>query len=221
MNRLRSLLGREHPPRVGIVAAELRRFSRPRYLELGVGAGVVFLHVRAHRKVGVDPAAGVPRWKWFLHPNTLVRGSFFRVTSERFFAALDPSAAFEVVFVDGDHSFEQSLRDVEHALDHLADGGVVLVHDCNPPSAAAASPDSADSAGGPWCGEVWRTIVHLRATRDDLEVRTIDADFGIGVIRPGGAGSAPLAGIDAATLEYADLDADRERLLGLLSAGPA
>jgi hypothetical protein len=47
LNRGRSLLGREHPPRVGIVAAELRRFSRPRYLEIGVDAGIVSLHLRA------------------------------------------------------------------------------------------------------------------------------------------------------------------------------
>ena len=204
---------------MAIVADELRRFARPRYLEIGVDTGVVFLHVRADRKVGVDPHGRVPRWKWFLHPNTLLRGSFFRTTSDRFFTALAPEAAFDVIFVDGDHSFEQSRRDVANALEHLADDGVVLVHDCNPPNPGAASRDSADAAGGPWCGDVWKTIVELRATRPDLEVSVIDADFGVGVVRRGAGGGLDL---DAQTIEsmtYADLERDRERLLGLVAPG--
>lgn len=215
MNPFRQALGRPLPPRVGIVAAELGRFARPRYLEIGVDTGVLFLHVRAHRKVGVDPHGRVPRWKWFLHPNTLIRGSFFRATSDSFFGALAPDAAFDVIFVDGDHSFAQSRRDVANALEHLADDGAILMHDCNPPRPEAASPESADAAGGPWCGDVWKTIVELRATRPDLDVSVIDADFGVGVVR---RGPGELVAIDPETvwsMTYADLDRDRERLLGL------
>jgi hypothetical protein len=40
---------------VGIVAAQLAARRRPRYLEIGVHTGVLFLHVRASAKVGVDP----------------------------------------------------------------------------------------------------------------------------------------------------------------------
>ena len=204
---------------MAIVADELRRFPRPRYLEIGVDTGVLFLHVRAHRKVGVDPHGRVPRWKWFLHPNTLLRGSFFRTTSDRFFTALAPEAAFDVIFVDGDHSFEQSRRDVANALEHLADDGVVAVHDCNPPGPRAASRDSADAAGGPWCGDVWKTIVELRATRPDLEVSVIDADFGVGVVRRGAGGGLELDAQAIESMTYADLERDRERLLGLVAPG--
>ena len=45
-----------------------------------------------------------------------------------------------MIFIDGDHSFEQSRRDVEHALAHLAPEGVILVHDCNPPTAGVGEP---------------------------------------------------------------------------------
>ena len=183
LNFLRRLIGREHPARVAIVAAELRRRRRPRYLEIGVNTGVLFLHVRAWRKTGVDPFAAVPLNKRLLHPNTLFRGRLLHTSSDEFFASLAPNERFDIVFVDGDHRFEQSLRDVEHALDHLVDDGVVLVHDCDPPTRQAASPDPRDAAGGPWCGEVWKTIVTLRATRSDLSVEVIDADFGVGVIR--------------------------------------
>jgi hypothetical protein len=101
---------------------ELDRFRRPRYLEIGVNIGALFLHVRAHEKVGVDPAPRIARWKWRLHPNTALQGRLVERTSDDFFAGLDPAARCDVVFVDGLHTHEQSLRDVENALAHLSEG---------------------------------------------------------------------------------------------------
>jgi hypothetical protein len=95
---------------------------------------------------------------------------------------------------------------------------VILVHDCNPPTPESASPDSADSRGGPWCGEVYKTIVELRATRPDLAVETIASDFGIGVVRRGRGEGGELAPAAVAAMTYAELDRDRERLLGLRRA---
>ncbi len=212
---MRRFTGREHPARVAIVARELGRRARPRYLEIGVDTGVVFLHVRAARKTGIDPVDAVPTLKRLLHPNTLIRGRLQQTTSDEFFASLTPTEQFDVIFVDGDHGYQQSLRDVENALEHVADDGVVLVHDCYPPSAQAASVDPRDAGGGTWCGEVWKTIVTLRATRRDLTVEVMNTDFGVGVIhrRP-----SPTLDLDPgwiAQMTYADLVADRERLLGI------
>lgn len=215
MSLLRRLIGREHPARVAIVAAELRRRSRPRYLEIGVDTGVLFLHVRARHKTGVDPVGAVRPMKRLLHPNSLLRGSLLTVTSDAFFAALAPDARFDVIFVDGDHGFEQSLRDVEHALDHLAEDGVVLVHDCDPPTAEAASADPRDARGGPWCGEVFKTIATLRATRPDLIVEVLEIDFGVGVIRRGTSAPLDIDPAQIASMSFTDLAADRERLLGI------
>lgn len=216
MLSVRSSLGRQpHPPRVGVVRDELRRFRRPRYLEIGVHAGLLFLHVRAHSKVAVDPVPRIARWRWLAHPNTALRGRLLRMTSDAFFSDLDRGTRFDVVFVDGHHTREQALRDIEGGLAHLSADGVVLVHDCNPTNPAAASRDSADAAGGGWCGDVWKAIVELRATRSDLSVRTLDCDFGIGVVRR--RPSTPLA-LEPAAIEamtYADLERDRAHLLGL------
>jgi hypothetical protein len=221
VNPLRSLLRRPLPPRVAIVEAELRRFEAPRYLEIGVHTGVLFTHVRARHKVGLDPAPAIPRWKWWLHPNTALRGSLVEETSDAYFAGLDPEAEFEVVFVDGEHTFEQCLRDVENALEHLAEDGVVLVHDVNPPTAASAMRDPREAArlpgGGCWCGDVWRAIVWLRALREDLEVHTLDTDFGVGVVRRGESEPLGLDGAAVAALTYEDLARNRVELLGLRS----
>ncbi len=153
--------------------------------------------------------------KRWVHPNTLLRGRLVQATSDEFFASLAPNERFDVIFVDGNHSFAQSLRDIEHAVEHLADGGVVLVHDCDPPTAGAASADSRDAGGGPWCGEVWRSIVMLRATRPDLTVEVIDADFGIGMIRKRPSPSLDVDPNWVARMTYEDLAVDRRRLLGI------
>jgi SAM-dependent methyltransferase len=215
VNVVRRVLGRPLPPRVEIVQAELDRFRRPRYLEIGVNVGVLFLHVRARRKVGVDPVPRIPRWKRLGHPNTAVRGRLLATTSDEYFASIEPGETFDVVFVDGLHTHEQSLRDVENALAHLSTDGVVLVHDCNPADALAGGPDPEATGDAGWNGEVWKTIVHLRATRADLDVRVLDTDFGVGVVRRGEGSPGP-GGLDAATLTYDDLAARREELLGLV-----
>jgi hypothetical protein len=216
MSKLRQLLGRPHPPRVAIVAAELRSRRRPRYLEIGVHTGVLFMHVRATAKVGVDPDPMIPALKWALHPNSVTRGRIIQTTSDVFFKALTPGGHFDVIFIDGDHSFDQSLRDVENSLAMLARGGVILVHDCNPPTAAAASPDPAGAGTGPWCGDVWKTIAHLRATRSDLRVHVLDTDCGVAVIERGESEPINLDPTLLSLMDYEDLFADRTRLLGLM-----
>ncbi len=201
---------------MGIVAAQLAARRSPRYLEIGVHTGVVFLHVRAAAKVAVDPNPRLSELKRLLHPNTVLRGRVIRATSDQFFTALSRGQHFDVVFIDGDHSFDQSARDIANALSNLRPGGVILVHDCDPPTAEAASPDPADAGDGPWCGDVWKAIVQLRATRSDLRVRVLDTDCGVGVIERGEAETIDLDPSRLPEMTYADLRADRERLLGLV-----
>jgi hypothetical protein len=67
-----------------------------------------------------------------------------------------------------------------------------------------------------WSGDVWKTIVHLRSTRHDLRIAVLRCDRGVGVVRKGFPESRlsySAAQIEA--LDYADLAADRERLLNL------
>ncbi len=216
-------MSEELPPRVSIIQSELDRFEKPRYLEIGIFDGLVFLHVEAQTKVAVDPQIRVPRLKR-VRAARKPGVSFHEIPSDDYFARLEPTTEFDVVFVDGLHLYEQALRDTESALAHLAPGGVVLMHDCNPTSEAVAArdPEEAKAKGHrAWCGDVWKAVVHLRATRKDLDVRVLDTDFGIGVVRPGTSDSSvDLTPEEVAALTYQDLDEDREGLLGLNIPGP-
>jgi glycosyltransferase involved in cell wall biosynthesis len=123
---------------------------------------------------------------------------FYYMNSDRFFEEHAPTLFREekisVAFIDGLHTYAQAYRDVLNVLEHLEDDGIIVMHDCNPPTEASAHPaDSWEAASkmnlpgwcGLWCGDVWKTIVHLRATRDDLNIFVLDCDFGVGVISKG------------------------------------
>ena len=198
-----------------------------RYLELGVKDGACFHALEADTKVGVDPrfAFRLP----FLARARAALGArsgtlYFPTTSDAFFERHGRRLApFDVVFVDGLHTYEQAYRDVRNALAVLRPGGVVLVHDCNPQTAAAAAPSLTEAARtdgftGDWNGDVYRAIVRLR-TDDGLDVSVLDADQGVGVVRRGThAWRVAHTVEEIEQLDYAELERDRVRLLGLRPA---
>ncbi len=127
----------------------------------------------------------IPELKRLLHPNTVLRGRVIRATSDQFFTALR-AASTSTSSSSTATTASTSRRATSPTRSRTCGPAAsILVHDCNPPTAAAASPDPAGAGEGPWCGDVWKAIVNLRATRSDLRVRVLDTDCGIGVIERG------------------------------------
>ena len=210
------------PPRARILQRELDRSAERRYLEIGVGDGGVFLNLSARRKTAVDPR-GLALGRRLRHPAAFVRGRVFAMTSDEFFAGPAVDEQFDVCFVDGYHTWDQALRDVENCLRHTPEDGVVVMHDCNPPNEAAGmrDPEAASrhpDSDGSWCGDVWKAVVLMRASRTDLRVEVLDTDYGLGVVRKGRSETISVDPASVAEMTYADLDRDRERLLGLRPA---
>jgi len=154
---------------------------------------------------------------------------FYYLTSDVFFARHAPLLfdrdRIDVAFVDGLHTYHQSYQDVSNAMDFLSTGGVILMHDCNPPTEASAFPavswEAASKMNIPgwnelWCGDAWKSIVRLRATRNDLRVFVLDCDFGIGVVYRGEPERMLDIGMsEIESLTYSDLDRNRKTLLNL------
>lgn len=217
--------------RTGVVQAFIDGRGLETYLEIGVRTGHTFLRIRARRKIGVDPApriGALKRFRWWFRNGSNRCSRIYRLTSDEFFAHhgdLLAEHGLDVAFVDGLHTYEQSLRDVESCLAYLEPEGVALMHDCSPPSAAAAipaqSPDEARRAAGDrwdgmWCGDVYKTVLHLRSQRPDLRVRVLDCDRGIGIVERGTAeGTLDLRPREIAEIGYADLAAHRAEWLDL------
>lgn len=204
------------------------------YLEIGVNEGKSFRPIRARQKWGVDPSYKIP-WHRLLKLAVssglgITAYRLFRMTSDAFFETqkeMIAASGIDACFVDGLHTYEQSLRDVLNALQYLNPNGVILVHDCNPTTKLMALPAAnfeamkhANTADwdGAWCGDVWKAIVHLRSVRDDLNVFVLDCDFGIGVISRGRATNRlSYSEADIRAMDYDALASRRKELLDLRS----
>ncbi len=198
------------------------------YLEIGIGRGMNFLQIKARRKIAVDPKIAFSRKRrieWTFKNVCNVRAKFYEYTSDRYFGLKKPADRFDVVFIDGLHTYEQSLRDVINSLSSLNETGVIVMHDCNPTTGAAAQPaESFEHAlelnppgwDNRWCGDVWKTVCYLRSQRRDLKVFVFDIDDGLGIVTRGQADSyLSLSEVELDKMTYEDLARDRKNLLNL------
>jgi len=188
-------------PRVSRPAV-LRRltnlYPEARYLEIGVCEGLTFDHVPAARKVAVDPefrfdhvAAQAER------PGT----EYHQVTSDEYFASVvDPAEQFDVIYLDGLHVGDQTLRDLQNALLHLQPQGVVVIDDTRPPTHLASIADRADfftvrgwlgSTDQRWMGDVFKVVWFLASFMPGLTYATIDNNHGQTVLWRRTAPAAP------------------------------
>lgn len=129
------------------------------YLEIGIqDANQNFNHIKASSKVGVDPA--------FDGSDVIIKK-----TSDQYFHKSEDT--FDCIFIDGDHSYNQSQKDFYNALFHLNEGGCILMHDVLPQNLEYTKPV--------WCGEVWKTAVQVS---QKFDIRTYEGDHGVLVVFP-------------------------------------
>lgn len=193
--------------RAEIIQRAIDACGGPDYVEIGVDEGATFKVVRAARKIAIDPEF---RYDWTAEGKD--NEEFFEMTSDEFFDSFDQGID-GVVYVDGLHTYEQSLRDIENVLDRMSDRSVILVDDCSPNSPSSASETMAESDGS-WCGDVWKSIVHLRTTRQDLKIKTMVEFPGLAYIvfgEPDSVLEVDLVQLASAGYEY--LDANSKELL--------
>ena len=141
-----------------VIAAVLASYPKPTYIEIGVFQGQCLAEVTPHcgQAHGVDVS-----FDRVTHEIGAAR--LWQLPSDEFFARYDGSAP-DVVFVDGDHEYEQARRDAHNALAILAPEGVLFLHDTWPVFRAATE--------RLLCGGVHRVVEELQADAT-LEVATI------------------------------------------------
>ena len=213
--------------RIKAVQRALDGRSTSVYLEIGVSRGRRFAVSPLEEKIAVDPAFNLSTRTRRRADAKANATHYFETTSDAFFAneaAFLKQRRIDVALIDGLHTYGQVVQDVENTLRYLREDGIIFLHDCNPTRASVACP--ADSYADfrrqnrwweiDWSGDVWKAIVYLRSTRQDLRIAVLDCDWGVGIVRKGAPESrlsySP-AQIEA--LEYADLAANRDGLLNL------
>lgn len=165
-----------------VVQAVLDCFKEPTYLEVGVFQGRTFHQLKATHKVAVDPAfrfdVDAARAE---NPDAEYHG----VPSDAYFAGAK-GRMFDVIFLDGLHTFEQTLRDLMNALVHLADGGVVIVDDVKPSSYGASLPrldkirvvKAALNENLDWMGDVYRLVYFIDTFMPAYSYATVEENHG-------------------------------------------
>jgi len=219
--------------RIEVLQRLLDRRPGATYLEIGVQRGRVLMKLRAKRKIAVDPAFRLrllPTWFHCLTNHSNLSNHYFEVTSDEFFAnhADVLAAGVDVALIDGLHTHEQAHRDVCNVLDYLKEDGVIVMHDCNPATAAAAqfanSPEEAARTGHPdwtgeWTGDVYKAVMQLRAERRDLNAYVLDCDYGLGIVHRGEPDSTlNLSPEQIAAMTYEEFAPRRVELLNLKPA---
>jgi hypothetical protein len=204
--------------RIGILA---RALGARTYLEIGVARGVTFRSVEMPERTGVDPSFRFDT-RSVADDSTLL----VEATSDEYFATLPVDRTFDIMFLDGLHTAEQTYRDVCHALAHAHARTVILLDDTLPSDPWSALPDRARSVrlrgyessdGVPWHGDVYKVVAMIDAFHQELDYRTIVGSGNPQTLmwrgRRDGNGSAALTIDEIARLSYFDLLDRRELLL--------
>lgn len=146
------------------------------YLEVGVQAGVTFKDVSAPRRDAVDP-------KFLLETDTLASSTtrFFEMPSDEFFASACDKT-YDLIFLDGLHTFEQCYRDLCAGLQVLREPGAILIDDTLPGDffsslptldmAIAAREEHGLSARA-WTGDVFKVVLMLHEFYPNLNYVTL------------------------------------------------
>lgn len=161
-----------------IVNDLIARRNYQTYLEIGVEYPENFfdkIAVLDDNKLGVDPA-----------PKGL-RKNILLTTSDDYFERHNGGKKFDVVYVDGLHTFEQTDKDIANALSVLNEGGVVVIDDAFPKDDGKvkgkwlARPLSEYKWPEAWMGGAWKAVwKHFHES--GFECATVDIEHGQAII---------------------------------------
>ena len=150
----------KYPSRNEIIQNIINTRNYKSYLEIGCDRNENFSKIDIDHKVGVDPE----------------RGGTLRMTSDEFFGKNKDS--FDLIFLDGLHTYEQTIKDIDNSLSTINENGVIFIHDCLPKKIWN---QVVPRIYGHWNGDVWKAIVQAR-TYDHADTYTCIADHGIVII---------------------------------------
>ena len=125
------------------------------YLEIGVQNGDNFKKVKCNTKLGVDPNCDM--------------GDVLKIKSNKFFAS--NKKKFDLIFVDGDHSYAQAKQDILNALKIVKK--YIVCHD--------VLPMDEEHTNEYLNGGVYRAVAEVVAS-GKVNITTFSGDHGCGIL---------------------------------------
>jgi len=142
------------------------------YLEIGSSRGDS-LAISKASSIAIDPSFAIKHDIWSgkeeLH--------LFQMTSDAYFdrnGSEPEHPKIELAFLDGMHLFEYLLRDFLSTERVSSPDGIIVMHDCVPMHADAASRTWDRQKTRQWTGDVWKLVPILKSFRPDLNIRVVD-----------------------------------------------
>lgn len=156
--------------RIRLINSIIYSMKYETYLEVGMAEGATFLNISCTSKESIE-----------CKRDTRNRPTF-NMTSDEFFKKFKGRLYYDCIFIDGDHSKEQVMKDIMNSLDCLTPGGCLVLHDTNPVNERYTGMDL--------CGTAYQALVELIYTPDNfLQIYTInmpdDQGNGVSVIFKG------------------------------------
>lgn len=155
-----------------------------RYLEIGVETGETFFQISSTHKTAVDP-------NFLFDPDSMVdsddtASEYFQETSDEFFRNLATLSKYDLVFLDGLHTWEQTYRDFCNALLITHDRSIILLDDIFPCDVFSCSRDQVEAVmmrqfmtsvpSNAWHGDTYKIIPLIRTFHPLLSYCTIITD---------------------------------------------
>lgn len=148
----------------------LFKWIRPEhYLELGVRHGGNFVTLARHCKkaVGVDMVPAE-----FLVADNM---KYCQMSTDGYFESLTDEM-FDAVFIDADHSHEQSLKDFLNVKDRVIEDGFIFFHDTYPWDWSMTDRGQ--------CEDVYKTALYIKQNLiDEFEIVTLPFNPGVTICK--------------------------------------
>lgn len=86
---------------------------------------------------------------------------------------------YDLIGLDGFHTYTQSKLDLELLSSFLSDDGIIICHDCFPPHVDWAN---SEYVSGNWCGQSYLAFIEFSYNHPEFFYCLINSDTGIGII---------------------------------------
>ncbi len=143
--------------RQNIINSLFNRYNwvNPNYLEIGVWVGATFKNVKSVNKDGVDPE----QYCKCEYVN-------YKMTSDEFFLN-NKDKKYDFIFIDGLHTAYQVTKDIKNSLEHLNDGGIIMLDDIFPHCEREQEALNLKKSGAQ-TGDVWKAVYNVFDTLKEI-----------------------------------------------------
>ena len=148
------------------------------YLEIGVMAGATFFDVGIKNKHAVDP-----KFLFEYKPLETESIKYFEMYSDNFFCSDKPMGSYDLIFLDGLHTFEQTLKDFLNCLPLLNENSIIIIDDVIPSDIYSSNPDQFEcydfrrtflnSNNTDWHGDIYKLPIFIHNYLPSYRVKII------------------------------------------------